>query len=69
MLPTVILCTLKNAFDPECGLIAPRSARAWIYRESTNVTTTSQEEGSRYTQYTLSVTQFEVVFVFAVNKT
>jgi hypothetical protein len=45
-LPTVILCTLKNAFDPECGLIAPRSTRAWTYGESTNVTTTSQEEGA-----------------------
>ncbi len=27
------------------------------------------EEANRYTQYTLSVTQFEVVFVFAVKKT
>lgn len=67
-LPTIIFCTLKNAFDPERGLIAPRSTGAWAYGESTNVIMTCLEEANKYAQYTLSVTQLEVVFVFTVRK-
>jgi hypothetical protein len=68
-LPTVIFRTLKDAFDSECGLIASRRTWAWTYRESTNVKNMCRKETNRYTQYTLSVTQLQMVFMFTIRKT